>query len=45
MFTITGENMIDIIPLAKVIRPLALKCAKLERFKVKRHKFAENPPI
>ena len=30
---------------SKKIRPLALKCAKLERFKVKRHKFAENQPI
>ena len=40
-----GKNVIDIWPLANKIRPLAPKCAKLERFKVKRHKFAENQPI
>ena len=34
--------MIEISPLAKKIRPLALNCATLERFKVKRHTFDEN---
>ena len=45
VFTTTGQKYDRYMTTSKKIRPLALKCAKLERFKVKRHKFAENLPI
>ena len=42
--TIGQKNDIYLIT-SKKIKPLALKCAKLECFRVKRHNFAENLPI
>ena len=45
VFTTQGKNMLDMWPLAKKIRPLTLRCGKLERFKVKMYNFAENLPL
>ena len=45
VFTTTGQKYDRYVTTSKKNRPLALKCAKLERFKVIRHKFAENLPI
>ena len=45
VFTTTGQKYDRYKTTSKKIRPLALKCAKFERFKAKRHKFVENLPI
>ena len=41
VFRIIGQKYDRYVSSSKEIRPLAPKCAKSERFKVKRHDFAE----
>ena len=45
VFTITGQKYGRYMTISKKNRPLALKFEKSERFKIKRHKLAENLPI
>ena len=45
VFTTTGQKYDRYMTTSQKIRLQALKCAKLEHFKVKKHRFAENLPI